>query len=39
MIDVVPEPASTLIAAAAFTGARRGELRGMFGKTIGRASC
>lgn len=30
MIDAVPEPASTLIAAAAFTGARRGELRGMF---------
>lgn len=29
MIDAVPEPASTLIAAAAFTGARRGELRGM----------
>ena len=39
MIDAVPEPASTLIAAAAFTGARRGELRGMFWKTIGRASC
>ncbi|MGA2859754.1 MAG: hypothetical protein ABSE40_23030, partial [Candidatus Sulfotelmatobacter sp.] len=30
MIDAVPEPASTLIAAAAYTGARRGELRGMF---------
>jgi hypothetical protein len=30
MIDAVPEPASTLIAAAAFTGARRGELRAMF---------
>jgi integrase len=30
MLDAVPEPASTLIAAAAFTGARRGELRGMF---------
>jgi integrase len=30
MIDVVPEPASTLVAAAAFTGARRGELPGMF---------
>jgi len=30
MMDAVPEPASTLIAAAAFTGARRGELRGMF---------
>jgi len=30
LIDAVPEPASTLIAAAAFTGARRGELRGMF---------
>jgi integrase len=29
MIDAGPEPASTLIAAAAFTGARRGELRGM----------
>jgi len=29
-MDAVPEPASTLIAAAAFTGARRGELRGMF---------
>jgi integrase len=30
MIDAVPEPASTMIAAAAFTGVRRGELRGMF---------
>src|SRR5215831_16521176 len=30
MLASVPEPASTLIAAAAFTGARRGELRGMF---------
>jgi hypothetical protein len=30
MIDAVPEPASTLIAAAAYTGAHRGELRGMF---------
>ncbi len=30
MMDAVPEPASTLIATAAFTGARRGELRGMF---------
>jgi integrase len=30
MMDAVPEPASTLIAAAAFTGARRGELRGMY---------
>ena len=30
MMDAVPEPACTLIAAAAFTGARRGELRGMF---------
>ena len=30
MIDAVPEPASTLIAAAAYTGARRGELRGMY---------
>ena len=30
MIDAVPEPASTLIAAAAFAGARRGQLRGMF---------
>jgi hypothetical protein len=30
MMDAVPEPASTLIAAAAFTGTRRGELRGMY---------
>jgi integrase len=30
MLDAVPEPASTMIAAAAFTGVRRGELRGMF---------
>ncbi len=30
MMDAVSEPASTLIATAAFTGARRGELRGMF---------
>jgi integrase len=30
MVDAVPEPASTLIAAAAFTGARQGELRGIF---------
>ena len=30
MIDAVPEPAATMLAAAAFTGARRGELRGMF---------
>jgi hypothetical protein len=29
MMDAVPESASTLIAAAAFTGARRGELRGI----------
>jgi|SRR5262249_1669353 len=30
MIDAVPEPASTVLATAAFTGVRRGELRGMF---------
>ncbi|HKF02531.1 MAG TPA: hypothetical protein VKB49_09460 [Candidatus Sulfotelmatobacter sp.] len=30
IIDAVPEPASTLIATAAFTGGRRGELRGMY---------
>ena len=30
MLDAVPEPASTLLATAAFTGVRRGELRGMF---------
>jgi integrase len=30
MIQAVPEPAATLLSAAAFTGARRGELRGMF---------
>jgi integrase len=29
MIQAVPEPAATLLAVAAFTGARRGELRGM----------
>jgi integrase len=30
MIDALPEPASTVIAAAALTGVRRGELPGMF---------
>ena len=30
MLRVLPEPASTIVAAAAYTGARRGELRGMF---------
>ena len=30
MLDAVPEPAATMLAAAAFTGVRRGELRGMF---------
>ena len=30
MLDAVPEPASTLMATAAFTGVRRGELRGMY---------
>ena len=30
MLDAVPEPASTMLATAAFTGARRGELRGTF---------
>jgi len=29
MLVVVPEPAATVIAAAAFTGARRGEIRGL----------
>lgn len=29
MIDAVPEPAATVLATAAFTGARRGEIRGM----------
>jgi len=29
MIQAVPEPAATLLAVAAFTGARRSELRGM----------
>ena len=29
MLVVVPEPAATAIATAAFTGARRGEIRGM----------
>ena len=28
MLNVLPEPAATVVAAAAFTGARRGELRG-----------
>lgn len=27
-LDVLPEPAATIVAAAAFTGARRGEIRG-----------
>jgi hypothetical protein len=30
MIETVPEPASSVIATAAFTGARRGETRGMW---------
>ena len=29
MIQAVPEPAATMLAVAAFTGARRGEIRGM----------
>jgi integrase len=29
MIQAVPEPAATILAVAAFTGARRGEIRGM----------
>jgi integrase len=29
MIQAVPEPAATMVAVAAFTGARRGEIRGM----------
>jgi integrase len=29
MVDAVPEPASTMIATAAFSGLRRGELRGL----------
>jgi integrase len=28
MLELLPEPAATIVAAAAFTGARRGELRG-----------
>jgi integrase len=35
MMDAVPEPASTMIATAGFTGARRGELRGMFWENYG----
>jgi integrase len=30
MLRVLPAPASTIVAAAAYTGARRGELRGMY---------
>lgn len=30
MIDALPETAATMVAAAAYTGARRGELRGAF---------
>jgi hypothetical protein len=30
MLDAVPEPASTMLATAAFTGVRRGERRGTF---------
>ncbi len=29
MLDVLPEPAATIVAAASFTGARKGELRGL----------
>ena len=28
MLNVLPEPAATIVAAAAFTGARKGEVRG-----------
>src|ERR1019366_6068383 len=28
MLNVLPEPAATIVAAASFTGARKGELRG-----------
>jgi integrase len=30
MLRVLPEPASTIVAAASYTGVRRGELRGMY---------
>ncbi len=29
MLKVLPEPASTIVAVAAFTGVRKGELRGL----------
>jgi hypothetical protein len=29
MLDVLPEPVATIVAAAAFTGARKGEVRGV----------
>jgi integrase len=29
ILSVIPEPAATIFAAAAFTGARRGEIRGL----------
>lgn len=29
MLNVLPEPAATIVAVAAFTGVRKGELRGL----------
>jgi integrase len=35
MLDVLPEPAGTIVAAAAFTGARKGEVRGFAWENYG----
>jgi integrase len=36
MLTVLPEPAATIVAAAAFTGMRRGELRGLLWENSGQ---
>ena len=36
MLDVLPEPAATIVAAAAFTGARKGEVRGFLWENYDR---
>jgi hypothetical protein len=39
MLNVLPEPAATIVAAAAFTGARKGEFEAFSGKiTTGKKS-
>lgn len=37
MLTVLPEPAATVVAVAAFTGMRRGELRGLLWENYSQA--